>query len=110
MDRQQAARKLGVDPAGLDPAPVHPRRADIVARVLLDPPMPCSACGAPSRTSGVVQDPQHGPRWLDRCRDCFLATPPRLRVPLDQALTDLREIAADVGVRLTIIADGDVRQ
>ncbi|WP_157851269.1 MULTISPECIES: hypothetical protein [Streptomyces] len=42
---------------------------------------PCSVYGQPSRTSGVLHDPDHGPRWFDRCRDCFLATPPTLPVP-----------------------------
>jgi hypothetical protein len=43
----------------------------------------------------VLHDPDRGPKGLDRCRDCFLATPPTLRMPPGQLLEELREAAAD---------------
>ena len=105
MDLEQAAAHLGVDVASLEPAPAKPTRWDYRARYGLDP-KPCSACGQPTRSSGVLDHPTLGPRWLDQCRTCFLATPPRARVPLEQMLADLREIAAEMGVPLTILTDG----
>lgn len=66
---------------------------------------PCSACGRPSRTSGVIHDPTHGPRWLDRCRECFLATPPTLRVPPTQFLEELRDAAGDARLSLSTYTD-----
>jgi hypothetical protein len=68
---------------------------------------PCSACGQPSRTSGVVRDRAYSPRWLDRCRNCFLATPPTLRQPLSQAITDIREAATEVGLRAVLYTGED---
>ncbi|MGK5693277.1 hypothetical protein ACSNOJ_10300 [Streptomyces sp. URMC 128] len=105
MNHEEAARKLGVDPASLTPAPAAPRFTETWARMQQEPP--CSACGQPSRTSGVVRDLAHRPRWLDRCRDCFLATPPILRRPLSQAITDIREAAAEVGLRAVLHTDED---
>lgn len=104
MDLAEAAEYLGVDPANLEPAPARPTRWDYRARYGLDP-KPCSACSLPARSSGVLHHPALGPRWLDQCRTCFLATPPRSRVPLEQMLADLREIAAEMGVPLTILVD-----
>lgn len=108
MDLAEAVEHLGVDPAGLEPAPTRPTRWDYRARYGPDP-KPCSACGQPARSSGVIDHPTLGPRWLDQCRACFLATPPRVRVPLEQMLADLREVAAEVGVPLTILTDDDFR-
>ncbi|MEU1940576.1 hypothetical protein ACH49O_41675 [Streptomyces coeruleorubidus] len=105
MDIGEAARKLGVDPAALYPAPAEPRFTEVWERMQQEPS--CSACGQPSRSSGVVDGPVHGPRWLDRCRDCFLATPPTLRRPLSQAVTDIREAAAEVGLRAVLYTDED---
>ncbi|WOT40727.1 hypothetical protein [Streptomyces coeruleorubidus] len=93
MNHQEGARKLGVDPASLSPAPPAPRFAQTWARMQQEPP--CSACGRPSRTSGVLHDRDHGPRWFDRCRECLLATPPTLRVPPVRFLEELRAVAAD---------------
>jgi hypothetical protein len=98
MNCEEAARKLGVTPASFSPAAPTPRFAQTWARMQQEPP--CSACGRPSRTSGVIHDPDHGPRWFDRCRECFLATPPTLRVPSARLLEELRDIAADAQLPL----------
>ncbi|MFI7020963.1 hypothetical protein [Streptomyces sp. NPDC050164] len=105
MNIAEAARKLGVDPAALCPASAEPRFTEVWERMQQEPP--CSACGRPSRTSSAVRDPVHGPRWLDRCQDCFLATPPTLRRPLSQAITDIREAAAEVHQRAVLHTDED---
>ena len=105
MDLAEAAAHLGVGVASLEPAPVHPTRWEYRARYG-PTPKPCSACGEPARSSGVIDHPQLGPRWLDQCRTCFLATPPRARVQLEQMLADLREIAAEMGADLTVLTDG----
>ncbi|MEU2269581.1 hypothetical protein ABZ568_24910 [Streptomyces olindensis] len=103
MKSEEAARKLGVEAASLSPAPAAPRFAQTWARMQQEPP--CSACGRPSRTSSVIHDPDHGSRWLDRCRECFLATPPTLRVPPGRLLEELREVAADTRLRLRTYTD-----
>jgi hypothetical protein len=103
MNHEKAARKLGVDPASLVPAPPAPRFATTWERMQQEPP--CSACGRPARTSGVIHDPVHGPRWFDRCRECFLATPPTLRVPPAQFLEELRHAAADARLSLRTYTD-----
>ncbi|MFE8965081.1 hypothetical protein [Streptomyces iakyrus] len=105
MNSEEAARKLGVDPASLAPAPPAPRFAQFWARMQKEPP--CSACGQPSRTSGVIHDPGHGSRWLDRCRECFLATPPTLPVPPGRFFEELRGVAADARLRLRTYTDED---
>ncbi|GGV90996.1 hypothetical protein GCM10010228_80530 [Streptomyces massasporeus] len=53
MHHEEAARNLGVDPASLASAPAAPRFATTWERMQQEPP--CSACGRPSRTSGVLQ-------------------------------------------------------
>ncbi|MFJ3513129.1 hypothetical protein [Streptomyces luteogriseus] len=103
MNGEEAARKLGINPASLSPAPPTPRFAETWARMKQEPP--CSACGQPSRTSGVIHDSTHGPRWFDRCRDCFLATPPTLPVPPARFLEELREAAAEARLRLHTYTD-----
>ncbi|MFH9009618.1 hypothetical protein ACH4E5_41140 [Streptomyces afghaniensis] len=103
MNHEEAARKLGLDPASLSPAPPAPRFAQTWARMQQEPP--CSACGRPSRTSGVLHDPDHGPRWLDRCRECSLATPPTLRVPPARFLQELRAVASDARLPLHTYTD-----
>ncbi|MFD5341464.1 hypothetical protein [Streptomyces hawaiiensis] len=103
MNREEAARKLGISLASLSPAPPAPRFAETWARMQQEPP--CSACGQPSRTSGVIHEPAHGPRWFDRCRACFLATPPTLPVPPARFLEELREAAADARMRLHTYTD-----
>jgi hypothetical protein len=103
MNHEEAARKLGVDPASLTSAPPAPSFVQTWARMQREPP--CSACGQPSRTSGVIHDPDHGTRWLDRCRECFLATPPTLRVPPGRFLEELRDAAADARLPLHTYTD-----
>jgi hypothetical protein len=103
MDLEEAARKLGVVPASLPPAPPTHRFAETWARMQQEPP--CSTCGQPSRTSGVIHDPDHGPRWFDRCRECFLVTPPTLRVPPTRFLQEVREIAVEARLRLHTYTD-----
>jgi hypothetical protein len=103
MHREEAARKLSVDLASLSPAPSAPGFATTWSRMQQE--LPCSACGQPSRTSGVIHDPDHGSRWLDRCRQCFLETPPTLPVPPGRFLAELREVAADARMRLCTYTD-----
>ncbi|WP_329324607.1 hypothetical protein [Streptomyces luteogriseus] len=103
MNSAEAARKLGVEPASLSPAPAAPRFAETWKRMQKEPP--CSACGQPSRTSSVIHEPAHGPRWFDRCRGCFLATPPTLPASPAQFLEELREAAADARMRLHTYTD-----
>ncbi|MEU9230794.1 hypothetical protein AB0D40_41600 [Streptomyces massasporeus] len=102
MNGEEAARKLGISPASLPPAPSAPRFAETWARMQQEPP--CSACGQPSRTSGVIHDPNHGSRWLDQCR-CFLQTPPTPPVPPGQFLHELRGVAADARLSLSTCTD-----
>jgi hypothetical protein len=103
MNHEEAARKLGIAPASLSPAPPAPRFAQPWTRMQQE--SPCSACGRPSRTSGVIHDREHGPRWLDRCRGCFLATPPTLHVPPTRFLEELRAVAADSRLRFSTYTD-----
>ncbi|MFF8017045.1 hypothetical protein [Streptomyces sp. NPDC007929] len=103
MNSEEATRKLGVEPASLSPAPAAPRFAQTWARMQQEPP--CSACRRPSRTSGVIHDPDHGNRWLDRYRECFLATPLTLRVPPGRFLEELRDVAADAQLQLRTYTD-----
>ncbi|GAA2768598.1 hypothetical protein GCM10010103_76410 [Streptomyces paradoxus] len=103
MNSKEAARKLSVDPASLSLAPPAPRFAETWKRMEQEPP--CSACGQPSRTSGVIHDPDHGDRWLDRCRQCFLETPPTLPVTPERFLEELRDVAADAQLRLRTYTD-----
>ncbi|WP_244207163.1 hypothetical protein [Streptomyces swartbergensis] len=48
-----------------------------------------------------------GPRWFDQCRECFLATPPTLRLPPARLLKDLRDASADTRLPLCTYADED---
>ncbi|MFF8940375.1 hypothetical protein ACF08O_37860 [Streptomyces paradoxus] len=50
MHHEEAARKLGVDPVSLTPAPPEPRFATTWERMQQEPP--CSACGRPSAPAG----------------------------------------------------------
>ncbi|CAM5653340.1 hypothetical protein [Streptomyces coeruleorubidus] len=93
MNHEEAARKLGVDPASLSPAPPAPRFAQTWARMQQEPP--CFACGRPSRTSGVLHDRDHGPRWLDPMPRVLPRHTAALRVPPARFLAELRAVAAD---------------
>jgi hypothetical protein len=89
---------LGVDPATLDPVLEQRDGPDRVG----SSPVPCSTCGQPARFTRIV-DLDHGPRWLDRCRNCFLATvslqPHRMPASVDGIVADLRAAMADLADR-----------
>ncbi|MEV5203212.1 hypothetical protein [Streptomyces sp. NPDC053720] len=100
-------RSLAVDPSELAPAPPWtPRGSAGMQR--LDGRHPCVRCGRPSTVAGVVETPEHGRRWVDRCVPCLVATTPRGRpqAPLTEPLAVLREAARTVGVALTTATDG----
>jgi len=105
VTRDEARLFLHVELDDLEPGPAAPTLEEILARTGIDP-RPCSACGRPARTSGVIRHPRLGPRWFDRCRDCLLETPPQLQVPLGQAIADLREVAGAIGARVTVLGEG----
>lgn len=90
----------GVNPATLDPAPAEPDRAQRRARYALHLESPCTACGKEedSRTSHAITFPEHGPRWIDLCREHSLATMGPWRGPstVEGVLADFREVVADV--------------
>lgn len=99
-------RTLGIDPAALDPAPPWaPYRCTSTAR--LDGSHRCVRCGQPARATRVVDVPGLGRRWLDTCRDCFLAVarllPSRMPSTVEGIVADLRAAAAEVGADLTIL-------
>lgn len=100
-------RSLAIDPLELDPAPPWTPcgRAGIER---LDGRRPCVRCGRPSSAAGVVETPEHGRRWVDRCIPCLVATTPRggPQAPLTEPLAVLREAARTAGVALTTAADG----
>jgi hypothetical protein len=99
-------RFLGADPAALAPAP--PGWAGREASVRLAPPPPsCAGCGRPARATTAADLPGFGLRWLDRCRDCFLATvgmaPGRASDMVEQVLADVRAAALEAGVVSPVI-------
>ncbi|MFJ9117439.1 hypothetical protein ACIRJO_17995 [Streptomyces sp. NPDC102394] len=104
MTRDEARLFLHVELDDLEPGPAAPTLEQILARTGIHP-RPCSACGQPARTSGVIWHAQLGPRWFDRCRVCFLETPPQIQVPLDQVLPHLRKVAAEIGAPLTVLSE-----
>lgn len=111
MDATDLLRTLGVDPATLDPAPPWaPYRGTGTAR--LDGGHRCVRCDQPARATRVVDVPGLGPRWLDTCRDCFLAAarvlPSRMPSTVDGIVADLREAAAEAGVDLAVVTDDGV--
>jgi hypothetical protein len=105
MDDADLLLRLGIAAAALDPAPVRARGADAESRVGRNS-VPCVLCGEPARFTRVVHLTDRGPRWLDRCRVCFLATvaPHPRPAPTATAalLEDLRQAAAQARVALTI--------
>ncbi|MEU0818988.1 hypothetical protein [Streptomyces mirabilis] len=101
-------RTLGIDPAALEPAPPWaPYRGTSTAR--LDGGHRCARCGQPARATRVVDVPGLGRRWLDTCRDCFLAAarllPSRMPPTVEGIVADLRAAAAEVGAPLTVVVD-----
>jgi len=101
-------RTLGIDPAALDPAPPWaPHRGTGTAR--LDGGHRCARCGQPARATRVVDVPGVGPRWLDTCRDDFLAlgrlSPSRMPSTVEGIVADLREAAREASAPLTILTD-----
>jgi hypothetical protein len=105
VTRDEARLFLHVQLDDLEPGPAAPSLEEILARTGIAP-RPCSACGQPARTSGVIRHPHLGARWFDRCRMCFLETPPQLQMPVARAVADLREVADHAGVRLTVHGEG----
>ncbi|MEV7715263.1 hypothetical protein [Streptomyces sp. NPDC088270] len=94
-------RSLAIDPSDLDPAPPWtPCGSAGIQR--LHGRHPCVRCGRPSTVAGVVETPEHGRRWVDRCMPCLVATAPQATEPL----VVLREAARTAGVALPTPADG----
>ncbi|GAA1323456.1 hypothetical protein GCM10009647_058340 [Streptomyces sanglieri] len=99
-------RSLAIDPSGLDPAPPWtPRGSAGIQR--LNGRHPCVRCGRPSTVAGVLETPEHGRRWVDRCVPCLVATTPRggPQAPLAETPAALQEAARTTGVALTTAAD-----
>jgi hypothetical protein len=108
MDIADLLRTLGIDPAALEAAPPWaPYRGTGTAR--LDGDHRCARCGQPARATRVVDVPGLGRRWLDTCRDDFIAVgrllPSRMPSTLEGIVADLRAAARDAGVDLTIVTD-----
>ncbi|MFE1455824.1 hypothetical protein ACFW7K_12645 [Streptomyces sp. NPDC058735] len=90
----------GIDPAGLEAAPVPPARQETLTRIQEVPPRPCAVCGDPVATARIVRFPDAGSRWVDLCWDHGMAVRPRSRVPetLEGILADLRAAAREAGL------------
>ncbi|MEU6071967.1 hypothetical protein ABZ864_47995 [Streptomyces sp. NPDC047082] len=108
MSIDDVLRHLGIDPAALAPAPPQWSGREASARIAAPPP-PCAGCGQPARATTVADVPGHGPRWLDRCRACLLATidmtPSRMPSTTEEIVADLRAGAVKAGVSLGIAVD-----
>ncbi|MFE2832135.1 hypothetical protein ACFXI6_13975 [Streptomyces mirabilis] len=108
MDTVDLLHSLGIDPAALEPAPSWaPYRGTSLARI--DGSRPCARCGLPARATRVVDVPGLGRRWLDTCRDDFLAAsrlwPSRMPSTVEGIVADLRTAAVEAGADLTIVTD-----
>ncbi|MFE2486092.1 hypothetical protein ACFXGR_22880 [Streptomyces mirabilis] len=108
MNTADLLRTLGIDPAALDPAPPQaPYRGTSLVRI--DGSHPCARCGLPARATRVVDVPGLGRRWLDTCRDDFLAAsrlwPSRMPSTMEGIVADLRAAAAEAGADLRILTD-----
>ncbi|MGV9350995.1 hypothetical protein ACWDSD_40980 [Streptomyces spiralis] len=105
---------LGVDPADLTPALARHVHRDAATRIGRSP-CPCAGCGGPARATGIIDVPGYGRRWLDRCRDCLVATidlePSRVPGTVDGIVADLCAAAVEAGVQLTVVIEeeGDCR-
>lgn len=100
MDVDELLRKHDIDPAGLEPAPDAATRQDVITRICEQPPRPCTMCGEPSPTARIHPTPDHGPRWVDLCREHWSAVRHPWRGPSTVAgiLADIRWAAAEVGL------------
>ena len=111
MDVHDLLAQYAVDPATLDAAPANPTRAQTMARYARHLELPCTACGreGDSRTSQVAVFPAAGPRWVDLCREHTIETMRPWRGPstVTGILADVREVAAEAGVRLRVYTDED---
>ncbi|MGW6358687.1 hypothetical protein ACWFR5_26820 [Streptomyces sp. NPDC055092] len=107
MNVTDLLRSLALDPAELKPAPYRQATARDAAERLGPEPLPCAACGAPARSTRIIDSPGHGWRWLDLCRDCMLATVDRRRptVPLAATFEVLRDAAEEAGVTVRVLVD-----
>lgn len=110
MSVEAMLRRLGVDPAALEPAPADPDRV-AAARVGLDA-RPCASCARPATVTEVIE-PGRGRCWLDRCGRCLVATedlePPRGPATVAEAVAGLREVAAETGMELQIMTGAPAR-
>lgn len=110
MDDAALLAFLDVDPDGLKPAPPpRPRPSELWDRIGLQP-VRCSACGNPAWTTRIITAPGLGYRWLDQCRDHFMAViaarPKRPPVPMEDTLSVLQTAAEETGLRMRVIASG----
>lgn len=112
MDDAALLAFLDVDPGDLKPAPPpSPRPPELWDRIGLDP-VRCSACNNPAWTTRIIAVPGLGYRWLDQCRDHAMAViaarTKRPSVPMSETLSVLREAAEESGLRMRVIASGDM--
>ncbi|MGW7410301.1 hypothetical protein ACWGI9_42670 [Streptomyces sp. NPDC054833] len=88
--------------------PVAVGRAGGVRAARAAPPS-CAGCGRPRRATTAADLPGYGLRWLDRCRDSFLATvgmiPGRVPDSVEQVVADVRAAALEAGVSPVILVD-----
>ncbi|MFI6663245.1 hypothetical protein ACIBL8_48165 [Streptomyces sp. NPDC050523] len=113
LDLGELLRQRRVDLSALDPAPAEPtdrEHFDRIHRML-----PCSLlCERKSSSVRMLDDPEHGPRWVDLCFEhALMAPPPQFQRPITWKgiLTDLQEAADKVGLTLTVrsFSDGELK-
>ncbi|MFF0736932.1 hypothetical protein ACFYVK_35625 [Streptomyces chartreusis] len=104
MTVEELMQRYAVDPVGLDPAPAKPAMREILARFDQQWTLPCTACGKmrDCQTALSVAFPGYGPRWVDLCREHWLATMSPWRGPttVEGIMQDLREVIAEVSAKL----------
>ncbi|WP_327691334.1 hypothetical protein OG870_22680 [Streptomyces sp. NBC_00461] len=105
IDLGELLRQQHVDLSALEPAPAKPTSSEKVRRIQRMPPWPCSVCGEMSPTVRVYDSPEHGPRWVDLCRDHGITTMPPWRGPstVEGIIADLREVADKLGLTLRLV-------